>query len=260
MLLCFVLVGLVLGLSLISQHSSEDKEIIDAFANCHLSFKGIDESGVAEISSSDILYQGNDEATKQLLNDLVYEVSPKKGLSNGDEVIVKLRYSQALMELSTIRFKEDEMKFKVNGLASSDRQKINSLIVVKDQEGNDVEVETEHFLIDGVEIPTYWNLTDDEIQAYINSVKQSEQSPSSISENVGVEDPWIQGESNETTERKSADFITADYLNNSITAYKQAYQYGIESSQEFKIQPIIEDSKGIGYRCIFKDEVEINNE
>lgn len=255
-----ILIIIMIGIFLNIGRSSEEKEIVDAFQSFQISFKGIDESGVAEVLNTDIEYDGKNEATQKLLDGLVFDISKEKGLSNGDEVIVKLRYSQGLLDLSDICFKENEKVIKVSGLASSDRQKVNSSVIVKDKEGNDVEVQTEHFLIDGVEIPTYWNLSDEEIQAYVNSVKQNEQNPTDSNDSPAIEDSWIQGESDAITERQSADFLSENYLNNAITTYNQAYQYGIESSQEFKVEPIMLDMKVIGYRCIFKENVGKNQE
>ena len=37
-----------------------------------------------------------------------------------------------------------------------------------------------------------------------------------------------------------------------LLLFKRANEYGFTSSQEFKVQPIIEKDETIGYECIFK--------
>ena len=54
------------------------------------------------------------------------------------------------------------------------------------------------------------------------------------------------------TKKENKEFLTKDYANNSTVAFKRANEYGLTSSQEFKVQPIIKKDKTIGYECIFK--------
>ena len=59
----------------------------------------------------------------------------------------------------------------------------------------------------------------------------------------------------ETPEQKAERveiILTKEYANNSSVAFKRANEYGFTSSQEFKVQPIIEKDETIGYECIFK--------
>ena len=59
---------------------------------------------------------------------------------------------------------------------------------------------------------------------------------------------WFQGESETVTHRDDADFLVKDYLDNAISCYQDAYNYGATSSQRFKIDPIVENDKMVGYR------------
>lgn len=135
------------------------------------------------------------------------------------------------------------------GLIDSD--KILGTESLVDEENNSID-DKEYFIIEGIKIPIGWNLSDEEIQDYINYKKELDGHESSpISSNV-IEEDWIQGESEKTTNRKNSKFLLESYLNNGITTYKQAYEYGLSSSQSFKIVPLIENEETVGYECIFE--------
>ena len=62
-------------------------------------------------------------------------------------------------------------------------------------------------------------------------------------EEKGAYTEWMKGNSKEETKKENKEFLTKDYANNSTVAFKRANEYGLTSSQEFKVQPIIKKDK-----------------
>lgn len=70
----------------------------------------------------------------------------------------------------------------------------------------------------------------------------------------GANDDWIQGNCIDETHRKEKEFLLEEYGLPSIT-FKYAQEYGNDSSQLYKIRPVMKDSgECIGYKVIFKEE------
>lgn len=231
---------------------SKDPIELDAFENMKILYSGWNSKGKATVDN-EISYAGKDETVQKLIEEIDYKIKPNKGLSNGDTITVTLVYDTDLQKRANVTFKEEEKTFNVHGLNDENRKITTHKSIEKDEDGNEHEVYSQTVEIDGVEIPTAWGLSEEEMQSYVAYIKSLENSEFSEEEAITV-DVWMQGESETTTNRKSADFLTKDYLDNGITTYNEAYKYGIESSQKFKIEPIMKNGKTTGYRCIFEGD------
>ncbi|WP_276930873.1 hypothetical protein [Faecalibaculum rodentium] len=236
--------------------TAQSKTTIDPFENVIVEFVGMDGTGEARLKSDGISYAGGDEATQKLLDDIVYKFSPNKNLENGQTIKMKVVVNDDLYRLSMLEFSSFEEEITVSGLSG---RVTSNEFRVKDILNQEPEIKDfeEYIIVDGIEIPSAWNLTDEEIQGFVEREKKAQSAPSVPLEEV-VEAPkqeeWYQGKSETVTNRKSADFLSRDYAWNALTAYKDAYKYGEESSQEFTIRPLIEDGKQTGYRCIFRGD------
>lgn len=223
---------------------------LDPFKNMKIEYTGWNGSGKANVENT-IDYTGNNESVKKFIDSISYKITPNKDLTNGDTITVELKYTKDAYKLANVSLTKEKKKFRVEGLLSGEHEVITKKEKVV-QDGEEKEKVSQSYVYDGVEIPAEWNLTEEEKQKYIAYVQGSNQSDSS--EDPGAEQSWFQGESEQVTHREDADFLTKDYLDNAISCYKDAYNYGATSSQRFKIDPIMKDDKMIGYRCIFEKE------
>lgn len=69
---------------------------------------------------------------------------------------------------------------------------------------------------------------------------------------VGANDDWIQGNCIDETHYKDKKFLFEEYGLPSIT-FKWAEEYGNDSSQLYKIRPIMDGNQPVGYEVIFKE-------
>lgn len=238
--------------------TTQSKTTIDPFENVIVEFVGMDGTGEARLKSDGISYAGGDEATQKMLDDIVYKFSPNKNLENGQTITMKVVVNDDLYQLSMLEFSSFEEEITVTGLSggvSGNEFRVKDIL---DQEQEpEIKDYEEYIVVDGIEIPSAWNLTDEEIQGYVAMEKQAQSTPPAALEDVVEEakqEEWYQGKSETVTNRKSADFLSEDYAWNALTAYKDAYKYGEETSQEFTIRPLIKDGKQTGYRCVFRGD------
>lgn len=243
---------LVLGMGFLCTGCMKEEPVeLDAFKNMKIHYSGWNHSGKAEVENK-IQYTGNDETIIDFIDSISYKIQPNKNLSNGDSITVKVVYTKDLYKLANVEFKSEQKKFKVHGLEENEREVITNTETVESEDGNEEKKTTQSYVYDGVEIPASWNLTEEEKQQYIAYMKGI-QNDTQMDES-GVQENWMQGESEQVTKRKDADFLVKDYLDNAVSCYEDAFAYGNTSSQKFKIEPIIEKEQMIGYRCIFKEE------
>ena len=223
------------------------------FENIKIKETGWNGSGKIEVTSHKIHYTGNDESIKKLIHSLQYTAKNNKELKNGDKVTVKLVYDSDLFKLANVKFNKTEYTYKVHSLQDDTRTVKTITNEKKDPvTGKNVDVAEQIITVDGIEIPASWNLSDEEIQEYVSYMKGAENSEN-VPEEKGVDVIWSQGESDVKTNRKNSKYYTKDYNNNDVECYQAAYSYGQTSSQQFKIKPVFQDDKSIGYECIFKE-------
>lgn len=248
--------ALILGLVIGNNRRRSELEL-DPLKDLQVEFIGENGKGYAVLTPPDIPYGGDDEAVQRLIDSLHYAVSPDKNLTNGQTVTATIRVDQNLKKLAHVEFKQTERKFMVSSLVSSQREvrtknnseTVSSSLESFDQIKDHLNQLQEVIVVEGVEIPVAWNLDEEAIQAYVNYVHSTSNSEQPADRTT---DDWIQGQSETKTNREDASFYTKDYLENLNTTYKQAFSFGMESSQEFRIVPIIEDNKTMGYQCVFK--------
>lgn len=241
----------VIGIGFLCTGCTKEEPVeLDAFKNMEIHYSGWNHSGKAEVENT-IQYTGNDETILDFIDSISYKIQPNSKLSNGDTITVKVVYTKDLYKLANVRFKTENKEFKVEGLEENDREVITNTETVENEDGEEEKKTTQSYIYDGVEIPVSWNLTEEEKQQYIAYIKGI-QNNTQIEE-PGVQENWMQGESEQVTKRKDADFFIKDYLDNAVSCYEDAFAYGNTSSQQFKIEAIIEKEKTIGYRCIFKE-------
>ena len=195
----------------------------------------MEESGKASIKGNDIQYDGDDKEVLDFIASLKYEISPNKNLSNYDDVEVQLIFDEKARKEANVELESTSRTYQVRGLEETPEQKAER-----------VEIIDEH------EVPRDWELEDEDKKAYIEYLKQLENAEDGLVEEKGAYTEWMKGNSKEETKKGNKKFLTKEYANNSSVAFKRANEYGFTSSQEFKVQPIIEKDETIGYECIFK--------
>lgn len=210
---------------------------LDGFSHLNIVFEGQDGKGTAKVSGNDFAYSGNDQDILEFLETVEYEIEPNTNLNNYDSVTVTLKFSEDDRKKANVEFKSREQIFKVAGLEVSEEQKAKT---------------TEN--IDGVDIPKSWELSEEEKQAYVDYVHGLEADENETLEEQGVQAAWEKGTATEETKKENKKFYTKDYNGSSTVAYKRANEYGMTSSQEFRVIPFVSD-EGVtkGYECIFKE-------
>lgn len=210
--------------------------ILDATSNLVMDFNGVNGEGVASVKENPIVYDGNKKSVLNIINSIEYDISPSRNLSNYDDITVTVKADDEEAEKANVVLKNTQKKFQVRGLEETQEQK-----------------EELYDTVDGYEIPKSWNLSDEEKQAYIEYQKQIESGQGEMLPDYGVQDIWNKGTSKEESHKKNQKFYVSECGNNSEVAFKRATEYGEDSSQEYKVVPIIEEETMIGYECIFKE-------
>lgn len=256
--IAFFVGTVIFGLFMGGKNSRRSSLVLDPLKDLKVEFIGENGKGHAVITPPDIPYGGDDEAVIRLIEGIHYTVEPNHNLKNGQTVTAKILVNENIKELANVEWKTETKQFQVDNLISDQREVITrpSSEAKDDADSttdlDDIRKTEEFFVVEGIEIPTSWNLTDEEIQAYVNymhSANDSTDAPDDV-----TQDEWIQGNADSKTNRQNAKYYTKDYLENLTTTYKQAYTFGIESSQRFKIVPIVEDNNTVGYECVFEDQ------
>ena len=200
----------------------------DCFDTMQLQFSGLDGNGKAKI-----VYV--DDAEKDEL--LKFKIEPNDRLSNDDTVMIKVMNSKYELLKNKIILKDLKKEYVVTGLKDTKFSYPNE---PSKNDSSDKDIK---------DYEAYWNnnfcedCEDDEIEINKDE-KENGTAP--------VTKEWSKGESENTTNKKDTDFFVVDYGNNSIETFKQANNFGLDSSQEYKIEPIVDPKgKNIGYSCIF---------
>ena len=234
--------------------AQQKKISIDPFEDIQIKEKGWNHSGYLDVDKGNISYNGNDQTIKKLIDSIDFKVSPNKKLKNGDKVSIEVRYDKNLYERVSVDFTRESKNYTVSKLNDKNESVRTEEKEVTDKSGKKVTDIDEYIIIDGVEIPSSWNMTDEEMQDYVQYIKEQENDNEMIDE-PGAKEEWMQGKSKSTTHRKDARFYTKDYGNLDMDCYNAAYDFGNTSSQKFKIRPLIESDRTIGYECIFKGDL-----
>ncbi len=136
---------------------------IDVTENLKLSFVGENGSGSVQFVSNEIDYNGWNPFIKKWMDNVTYDYSKDDKLKNGETINVRVISSTDLP--SNLIIEHQTKKFTVKGLKKEKNIEVNEGLY----KGGTVQREVE--VIDGVEIPTIWNLSDEEKQRYVNYIK-----------------------------------------------------------------------------------------
>lgn len=221
---------------------------IDATKHLVVKFEGFNGEATAKIESNEIEYNQTNETIKKIIETFQYEITPSQGLENGDVVTISIVYDKALEDRANVKLLNLEKEFTVDGLFGEERKQVIKNEVKEDGK----ESLKSYHVIDGIEIPSEWKMTEEEKQAYVTYMKGLQNQSSSLEEETGGSEIWKQGTSDKETKRKSTSFMIKDYKD-SITAFDEAEDFGKYSSQQYKIEQIFEDEILVGYKCVFKD-------
>lgn len=221
---------------------------INVTENLEVDYSGFNEEATAEIKSNKIEYDKADETIERLIDSFEYEIVPDEGLKNGDRITVKVKYEKNLEKIANVELTNLEKEFTVSGLHGNQRKQ-----EVRKEKTDDGETILKSYdVIDGIEIPSEWKMTEKEKEEYLDYLDSIGKS-SETKQDTGGNESWKKGISDKATKRKNTTFYIEDYKD-AITAFDEAEKFGKYSSQEYRIEQVSEDSKLVGYKCIFKDE------
>jgi hypothetical protein len=209
---------------------------LDVFENMEIAYIGSQGNGNAEIDENYISYNGRKKEILDFIKNIDYTITPNENLKNYDEITVTVNVDKETLKKLNIKLRKSSKTFRVRGLEKNTDTK-KAPIEMKD--------------VNGFNIPTNWNLSKEDEQAYISYLQQMKEKGNAEIATKDVQFEWQQGTGIETKE--NADFFIKDYMNIGTFAYEYANNYGMTSNQEFKIVPLVEKEETIGYSCIFKD-------
>ncbi|GJM59270.1 hypothetical protein [Faecalibaculum rodentium] len=224
--------GLLILLFFVGTCLKQNEHSIDLTKDIKIIYSGQNGRGVIEEIQNPIDTMGSRELEK-FVETLDYTAFPRKALSNGDTISIEVVYDNEMAKKLKLNCKNPIRDFKVKGLVD-----LSNATDGENKQGMDV------IIVDNVEIPKSWNLNDQEIAEYVEMVKGAEEN-AKPKEEEPLEDIWMKGTS--TGEEKLDDM--------EFSNYSMAYNYGINSSQEFKIQNIQKEDGNTRYLCYFKDNV-----
>lgn len=194
----------------------------DALEGIEVVFEGYDGNGTVKIEGTVKNTTGKKYASK-LISGFEYKFDKDSFLKNGDKITLIVEYDEEYAQKKKITVKNAKTEFEVKGLEEG-YEEYNGCIVPKD--------------------------TSEEDKQYLceNGLAQKK-------EEIGTEQPYIEENSDFwgeettytgqlTTETKKED-QEFDYFND-------AYNYGMQSSQKFKIETI-DNGEEMKFKCIFVD-------
>ncbi|WP_289220748.1 hypothetical protein [Ileibacterium valens] len=209
---------------------------IDLMDGVDIEVSGWNGQAKAKVVRGEISYDGNNDAAKKFIDSIQINAEPNTNLSNGDTVTITATYSEDLRALANIDVVSSEKK-----------------VIIDDLVGEEIHYEyyddkTPTVTIDGYEIPASFD-TQEAQERYVRYQKQMDSG-----ESVGEEQTvsvWSKGQGEGESERKDTTFQVQDYFS-SLDCYKAANDFGQKSSQEYQVEPILEDDKVSGYKVIFR--------
>lgn len=222
--------GILIILFFLGTCLKQNEHSIDLTKDIKIIYSGQNGRGVIEEIQNPIDTAGNRELEK-FVETFDYSAFPRKSLSNGDTISVEVVYDNNMAKKLKLNCKNPIRDFKVKGLVDLSTAKEG-----ENDQGMDVTI------VDGVEIPKAWKLSDQEIAEYVEMVKGAEEN-AKPKEEEPLEDVWMQGTGREKLDDKE------------FSNYSMAYNYGINSSQEFKVRNIQKEDGSTRYLCYFKDNV-----
>lgn len=219
-----VMITIITGCAMMSSN-------VNLVSNLTVTFSGSDGKGVAQINTNNIKI-GNisDDELSAFTETFEYAFSKYEKLSNGENIQIIVNYDEEMAKKLNLKVVQNERSYKVSGLSEK--------------------VATEEYK--GYEIPKEWNLSEYEKEQYINSLRSSENQVAIDSVGEQAIENWLIGESKEETKYANKNFYFEDFPSPE-DAYDDAYRYGKQSSQQFKVISIWESEKAVGYQCLFKE-------
>ena len=228
----YIIKIIILFVSIISVGCNPFATRVNLAKNVQIKFNGADGSGIISFSTVNLQIKGvSPEKLKEFKNTFEYSVSAYTELSNGDIIEIIINYDESLAEELNLDIIQNVIKVKVSNL-------------------KEVTGTTE---FNGYEIPENWDMTDEEKEIYVEYLQSLEQVPPIGYESKIPDYIWYLGDSEIETQYSDREFYNNDYQA-PIQAYNAAYDYGKNSSQQFKIEAIGEEANIIGYVCKFKSE------
>ena len=205
-------------------------DYVDCFEKIDIEFSGLNGNGNAKIIYID------EQKKDDIFN---FKIEPNESLSNDDVIKVKVENTKFELLKHKILLKDTEKEYIVSGLK-------NSKFTYQNEPKN-----SQSSVEDEKKYEEYWkNKYCEDCENENVEIDENEEENGT----APLTQEWSKGESETETNRKDSEFYVVDYGNNAIETFKQANTYGMESSQEYKVEPIVNSNgKNIGYSCIFNN-------
>lgn len=218
----FIAVGSIAAISLQRDTLLE----VDLTENIVMEYSGENGSGLAKVKSNDLGLDPSNENYQKFSESLSYAVDPSKDLWNGNEVHVSVSYNEGYCQAAGLKPINPEAVFMVEGLQTPKLSSDTVPPAMQDEEGQDV------------------------FKAYMDAI---EKTPEDAPE-ADLSGMWITGQNSEAPKKDSKVFLFEDYNAYSSDAFDQAKEYGRTSSQNYRVQPVMDGDSQIGWKTVFSDE------
>lgn len=218
----FIIIGSIAAISLRQTSLVE----VDLTKNIVMDFSGVNGDGKAKVLSNHLELDSSNENYTKFSQSLTYQIEPSEGLWNGDEIRVTVSYNESYRKIAGLQPINPEMVCVTEGLETP---KLSSDTVPSSMQYEGVD-EVFKAYMDAIE-----NAPDDEPEADLSGI-------------------WITGQDPEAPKKEQQEFLFEDYTDYMNDAFDQAKEYGRTSSQNYRVQPVMNGDSQIGWKTVFQDE------
>lgn len=197
---------------------------IDPLNDISIEASGYDGDGEVKVNTDNIPYPSK-RYVKKFYETISYTVSPNKELKNGDKVVVTIKYDKDMASRKNITIKRKSKTFKVSSLKKGYEE------------------------YKGVKVPL--GLSKEEKEKLYQSGMASKISDKSENPE-DVKDDGIHIPEEELVYKGQLDAETHK-TNQTFDYYNDAYNYGLQSSQSFKIETVVNNG-ATKFECEFVNE------
>ncbi len=218
----FIAVGSIAAISLQRDTLIE----VDLTEHIIMEYSGENGNGVAKIKSNDLGLDLSNENYQKFSESMSYTIDPDTNLWNGNDIHITVSYNEGYCRAAGLKPINAETVFMVEGLQTPKLSSDNIPPAMQDEEGQEV------------------------FKAYMDAV---ENTPEDAPE-ADLSGLWISGQDSEAPKKESKSFLFEDYTEYSNDAFDQAKEYGRTSSQNYRVQPVMNGDLQVGWKTVFQDE------
>lgn len=162
-------ISVLIGIIILVNFSLPKYTTLDLTRHIKLKYEGYNGEGIVSVESNHVVYDENNADIQEALKHLKYEISPNKDLSNNDKIKVKVIVPKEIKDNRYITVKNVKNTFIVTGLKDREYEKTYKVYTEKNGDSENL-ISEEYVIVDGVEIPSKWGFSQQEMKRYAQYV------------------------------------------------------------------------------------------